>query len=110
VDTLSGTLKVKIGNGEIGSISGSCAGQLLRLVSFDVLLRKLQFDFSDIFGKGFYFDSICSTASLMDGIVHTDALFVDGLAADIAMSGQIDPSLNWDRYGSVGGTSDFSHR
>lgn len=94
VDTLSGTLQVKIGKGEIDSIGGGRAGQLLRLVSFDALLRKLQFDFSDTFGKGFYFDSIRSTASLKDGIMHTDDLLVDGLAADIAMSGQIDLSRN----------------
>ena len=43
-------------------MGGGRAGQLLRLVSFDALLRKLQFDFSDTFGKGFYFDSIRSTA------------------------------------------------
>ena len=71
-------------------MGGGRAGQLLRLVSFDALLRKLQFDFSDTFGKGFYFDSIRSTARLKDGIMHTDNLLIDGPAADIAMSGQID--------------------
>ena len=90
VDTLSGALQVKMGKGEIDSMGGGRAGQLLRLVSFDALLRKLQFDFSDTFGKGFYFDSIRSTAWLKDGIMHTDNLLIDGLAADIAMSGQID--------------------
>ncbi|CAI1126550.1 Uncharacterized protein involved in outer membrane biogenesis [Serratia entomophila] len=90
VNTLSGALQIKMGKGEIDSIGGGRAGQLLRLVSFDALLRKLQFDFSDTFGKGFYFDSIRSTAWLKDGIMHTDNLLVDGLAADIAMSGQID--------------------
>lgn len=90
INSLSGALQVKMGKGEIDSIGGGRAGQLLRLVSFDALLRKLQFDFSDTFGKGFYFDSIRSTAWLKDGIMHTDNLLVDGLAADIAMSGQID--------------------
>ncbi|HBK4605223.1 AsmA2 domain-containing protein YhdP [Serratia marcescens] len=90
VNTLSGALQVKMGKGEIDSMGGGRAGQLLRLVSFDALLRKLQFDFSDTFGKGFYFDSIRSTAWLKDGIMHTDNLLIDGLAADIAMSGQID--------------------
>ncbi|ATA20354.1 uncharacterized protein (TIGR02099 family) [Gibbsiella quercinecans] len=90
IATLSGTLQAALGKGEIEDIGGGRAGQLLRLVSFDALLRKLQFDFSDTFGKGFYFDSIRSTAWLKDGIMHTDNLLVDGLAADIAMSGQID--------------------
>lgn len=90
VDSLSGALQINMGKGEIDSIGGGRAGQLLRLVSFNALLRKLQFDFSDTFGKGFYFDSIRSTAWLKDGIMHTDNLLVDGLAADISMSGQID--------------------
>lgn len=90
VNTLSGALQVKMGKGESDSIGGGRAGQLLRLVSFDALLRKLQLDFSDTFGKGFYFDSIRSTAWLKDGIMHTDNLMINGLAADISMSGQID--------------------
>ncbi|CAI1091676.1 Uncharacterized protein involved in outer membrane biogenesis [Serratia quinivorans] len=90
MSTLSGAMKVNMGKGEIDSMGGGRAGQLLRLVSVDSLLRKLQFDFSDTFGKGFYFDSIRSTAWLKDGIMHTDNLLVDGLAADIAMNGQVD--------------------
>jgi len=88
--TLNGTLKTDLGKGEIVDLGGGRAGQLLRLVSFDALLRKLQLDFSDTFGKGFYFDSIKSTAWIKDGTLHTDDLLVDGLAADIAMSGSVD--------------------
>jgi uncharacterized protein YhdP len=90
IDTLNGTMKIDLGKGEIDNIGGGRAGQLLRLVSFDALLRKLQFDFRDTFGHGFYFDSIRGNISAKDGIMHTDNLFIDGLAADIAMSGQID--------------------
>lgn len=53
--------------------------QLLRLLSFDALLRKLRFDFSDTFNEGFYFDSIRSTAWIKDGVMHTDDTLVDGL-------------------------------
>lgn len=88
--TLNGTMKTDLGKGEIVDLGGGRAGQLLRLVSFDALLRKLQLDFSDTFGKGFYFDSIKSTAWIKDGVVHTDDLLVDGLAADIAMTGSVD--------------------
>ena len=88
--TLNGTLKTDLGKGEIVDLGGGRAGQLLRLVSFDALMRKLQLDFSDTFGKGFYFDSIKSTAWIKEGVVHTDDLLVDGLAADIAMTGSVD--------------------
>ena len=66
------------------------AGQILRLLSFDALLRKLRFDFSDTFNKGFYFDAINGTAWIENGVVRTDNLLVDGLEADIAMQGNMD--------------------
>ena len=90
IPTLNGTLNSTLGKGEIADLGGGRAGQLLRLISFDALLRKLQLDFSDTFGKGFYFDSIKSTIWIKDGVLHTDDLLVDGLAADIAMNGQVD--------------------
>jgi uncharacterized protein YhdP len=52
-------------------------------------LRKLQLDFHDTFGKGFYFDSIKSDAWIKDGVLHTNDLLVDGLAADVAINGSV---------------------
>ncbi len=66
------------------------AGKILRLVSFDALLRKLRFDFSDTFTNSFYFDSINGTAWIENGMMRTDNLLVDGLEADIAMQGNLD--------------------
>ncbi|MGK2959734.1 MAG: AsmA2 domain-containing protein YhdP [Candidatus Malihini olakiniferum] len=88
--SLSGILHTRIDKGDVINVRTGQAGRLLRLVSFDALLRKLQFDFSDTFGKGFYFDSIRSTVWIKDGILHTDDLLVDGLEADIAMKGSVD--------------------
>nr|WP_024966631.1 AsmA2 domain-containing protein YhdP [Pantoea sp. IMH] len=88
-ETLSGVLKTRFGNGHIADVNTGRAGQLLRLVSFDALLRKLRLDFSDTFGQGFYFDSITGTAWIEKGVMRTDNLLVDGLEADIAMQGKI---------------------
>ena len=88
--SLSGVLKTHFGKGQIADVSSGRAGQLLRLVSFDALLRKLRFDFSDTFSEGFWFDSINGTAWIKDGVMQTDNLLVDGLEADIAMQGQLD--------------------
>nr|WP_233148988.1 AsmA2 domain-containing protein YhdP [Shimwellia pseudoproteus] len=90
VSSLSGILKVALGKGVITDLGTGRTGQLLRLVSFDALLRKLRFDFSDTFGSGFYFDSIHSTSWIKDGVMHTDDTLVDGLEADIAMQGSVD--------------------
>ncbi|WP_312042198.1 AsmA2 domain-containing protein YhdP [Erwinia sp.] len=90
VATLSGVLKSHLGAGQIADVNTGRAGQLLRLVSFDALLRKLRLDFSDTFSQGFYFDSINGTAWIEKGVLRTDNLLVDGLEADIAMQGKID--------------------
>ncbi|WP_318388452.1 AsmA2 domain-containing protein YhdP [Enterobacter sp.] len=87
--TLNGILHTRLGKGEIVDVSTGRAGQLLRLLSVDALLRKLRFDFSDTFSEGFYFDSIKSTAWIKDGVLHTDDTLVDGLEADIAMKGSV---------------------
>ncbi|AEW44843.1 hypothetical protein SCc_743 [Serratia symbiotica str. 'Cinara cedri'] len=95
INTISGTLDITIGKGKINSIGGSYIEQLLRLVSVNTLLRKLHFDFSDTIGKGFYFDSIHGLASLQNGILHTNNLLIDGLAADISIIGEIDLAHNY---------------
>ncbi|ALB61343.1 FIG005080: Possible exported protein [Cronobacter condimenti 1330] len=87
--SLSGVLHTRLGKGQIADLGTGHAGQLLRLLSFDALLRKLRFDFSDTFGEGFYYDSIRSTAWIKDGVLHTDDTLVDGLEADIAMKGSV---------------------
>ena len=88
--SLSGVLTTHFGKGQIADVSSGRAGQLLRLVSFDALLRKLRLDFKDTFSEGFWFDSINGTAWIKDGVMQTDNLLVDGLEADIAMQGKLD--------------------
>jgi uncharacterized protein (TIGR02099 family) len=90
INTLNGTVKSRLGRGLLSELGGGRAGQLLRLVSFDALLRKLQLDFSDTFSRDFAFDSIRGTANIKNGVMHTNDLVIDGLAADIAMSGNVD--------------------
>ena len=90
LQTLKGKLHSRLGAGQIADVSTGRAGQLLRLVSVDALLRKLRFDFSDTFGQGFWFDAISGNARIENGIMYTDNLLLDGLEADIAMSGKMD--------------------
>ncbi|MGL5698680.1 MAG: YhdP family protein, partial [Kluyvera sp.] len=89
IASLNGILKAHVGKGQFTDLSTGHAGQLLRLLSVDALLRKLRFDFSDTFSEGFYFDSIRSTSWIKDGVLNTDDTLVDGLEADIAMKGSV---------------------
>ncbi|UDG81282.1 AsmA2 domain-containing protein [Candidatus Profftia lariciata] len=89
INSLNGTLSSTLGKGEIDHAGGGRTGQILRLVSFDALLRKIKLDFSDIFGQGFYYDSIHGNGKFSNGILVIDDLLVDGLSADIVMNGSV---------------------
>lgn len=88
--TLNGKMSMNLGKGAIAHMGGGRAGQLLRLVSFDALLRKLQLDFRDTFSNDFNFDSIKGDAVINQGILTSKNLNIDGLVADIALNGEID--------------------
>ncbi|WP_265504168.1 AsmA2 domain-containing protein YhdP [Providencia rustigianii] len=88
--TLNGKMSAQLGKGEIAHMGGGRAGQLLRLVSFDALLRKLQLDFRDTFSNDFDFDSIKGDATIKNGTLTSKNLYIDGLLADIALNGDID--------------------
>ncbi|HGJ5897609.1 AsmA2 domain-containing protein YhdP [Arsenophonus apicola] len=89
VNSLNGNLSFNLTKGAIAQMGGGGAGQLLRFVSFDALLRKLQLDFSDTFSNDFAFDSIRGRANIKNGILNTDDFSIDGLMADIAIHGKI---------------------
>ena len=90
-DQLNGSLVFDLGKGQLDNAGrGGTARQLLRLVSFDALLRKLQLDFTDIFGKDFYYDSIRGSAKIDNGVLYTKKIVIDGLSADITLAGAID--------------------
>ncbi|WP_340609599.1 AsmA2 domain-containing protein YhdP [Xenorhabdus bharatensis] len=89
IKTLNGRLTGTLGKGTIAKLGAGRAGQLLRLVSFDALLRKLQLDFSDTFSDDFNFDSMRGDAQLKNGVMSTDNFHIDGLEADIDAKGQI---------------------
>lgn len=88
--TLNGDIKSTLGKGRIEEVNVGQAGKLLRLVSFDALLRKLQFDFRDTFSEHFEYDSIKSEITINQGIMNADSVRVDGVIADIAISGKVD--------------------
>lgn len=90
VATLNGKLNMYLGKGVIAEMGGGRAGRLLSLLSFDALMRRLQLDFRDTFNSGFYFDSIRASAVVNSGILQTDDLLIDGLAADVAIRGTVD--------------------
>lgn len=88
--TLGGDATLFLGKGEIVTLSTGRTGQLLRLISFDALLRKLRLDFSDTFAQGFWFDTIKSSAKIKNGVLSTHDLLINSLEANIEMRGKVD--------------------
>lgn len=65
------------------------AGRILGLLSFQALPRRLVLDFSDLFQKGFAFDSLAGSFSIENGDAQTDNLRMEGPAARIEARGRV---------------------
>jgi uncharacterized protein YhdP len=64
--------------------------RLFSLLNLQSLSRRLSLDFEDVYKKGFFYDKITGDVQLKDSKLVTDNLLVDGNAAKINLSGQID--------------------
>ena len=84
---LEGNVALQIGKGRLLNVEAG-AGRLFGLLNITGLRRRLTLDFSDVFAKGFGFDSISGKLRLLDGDAYTDDLVIDGPAARIEVSGR----------------------
>ncbi|HEX4044492.1 MAG TPA: AsmA-like C-terminal region-containing protein, partial [Gammaproteobacteria bacterium] len=92
--SLNGRASLKLGRGrivDIGEASGAKmdVGKMLSIFSLQTIPRRLTFDFSDIFQKGYSFDFIRGDFSLQRGDVFTDNLNFDGPVARVHIDGRI---------------------
>jgi uncharacterized protein YhdP len=86
--TLGGKLHIKLANGQLLEVQPG-AGRVFGLLSINALPRRLLLNFSDVFGKGFAYDSIEGNFTLQDGDAYTRDLTIAGPAAKIHMIGRI---------------------
>ncbi len=87
LETLDGSVKVKIGAGQLSEIKPG-AGRVFGLMSVAALPRRLALDFRDVFGKGFAFDKITGDFQIVDGDSYTCNLSLEGPAAAIGIVGR----------------------
>ena len=85
--TLDGQVKVRIGAGRLEEVKPG-AGRVFGLLSVAALPRRLALDFRDVFGKGFAFDRIKGTFTVIDGNTYTCDLSLESPAADIGIVGR----------------------
>ncbi len=91
---LSGTISFKLGKGRIINLSESTdakmgLGRLLSVFSLQSLPRRLSLDFSDLFEKGYSFDSLKGDFTLRNGNATTQNTAFNGPIAGIAITGRI---------------------
>jgi uncharacterized protein YhdP len=87
VKTLGGTLKIKLEDGQLKDVKPG-AGRVFGLLSLNALPRRLLLNFSDVFAKGFGYDSIEGDFTLQDGDAYTKDLQLKGPAARITIVGR----------------------
>lgn len=98
LDSLNGLVDFKLGKGHLSEVSDKGA-RIFSLFSLDSLLRKLSLDFSDVFGKGLYFDSFTGTLNIDDGVIKTRDTEMDAVAGNMKVRGYTNlmtESLNYD--------------
>lgn len=87
LDRMTGTFELHVVDGRFLDIDPG-SGRLFGLLSLQTLPRRLSFDFTDLFKKGFTFDSIDGVFELELGNAYTNSLLMDGPAARIDISGR----------------------
>lgn len=87
IEKINGELDMQIEKGRFLDIDPS-AGRLFGLLSIQTLPRRLSLDFTDLFNKGFAFDSINGSFNLEQGHAYTNNLELIGPAANISVTGR----------------------
>jgi len=92
--SLSGNASIHLGQGRIVELSQTSGakmdlGRMLSIFSLQTIPRRLNFDFSDVFQKGYSFDLFKGDIKLENGNAFTNDTLFDGPVARVAISGRI---------------------
>jgi len=87
--SLSGDLEFKADKGQFLKAEPGVA-RLLGVMSLQSLPRRVTLDFSDVFGKGFAFDTILAHAHIANGVLSTTDFKMKGVDASVLIEGEVD--------------------
>ncbi|MCP3698173.1 MAG: hypothetical protein GY920_06420, partial [Aliivibrio sp.] len=88
VNTLSGELASRLGEGVITGVKG--AARFLGLFSIDSIIRKMKLDFRDVFDDGMAFNSFTGSGKMREGIFVSNNLTMDAVAGEMVIKGKAD--------------------
>jgi uncharacterized protein (TIGR02099 family) len=86
---LSGFARLDFGKGYLSQISDA-DGRIIALFNLKSILRKLTFDFKDVYKKGFFYESMGGTVEIDNGILSTYDTSIKGNVADVLLFGTTD--------------------
>lgn len=94
IASLSGSASIEIGKGRIVGLSQANdakmdLGRMLNLFSLQSIPRRLSLDFSDVFSKGYAFDSVKADFNFNHGNANTTNMRFDGPLARVEIRGKI---------------------
>jgi uncharacterized protein (TIGR02099 family) len=89
LSNLDGHLSLKMSKGQFLKVDPG-AGKLLSVMNLQSLPKRIALDFTDVFSKGFEFDDIEGVAQINQGMLRTSDFKINGSAAKVTMSGQVD--------------------
>jgi len=87
--SFNGGMQIALGKGYLSEISDE-KGRLFSLFNLNSLVRKLTFDFKDVYKKGFFFESINGSFSIENGDITTQNTRIKGNVADVKLYGGAD--------------------
>jgi uncharacterized protein YhdP len=88
-NSLTGNTSVEFGSGVITDIDPGAGGRFLGLFNLLHLPKRLSLDFTEVYEKGFVFDSIKGTYVFGGGDAITQDTEISASAADLTMMGRI---------------------
>jgi uncharacterized protein (TIGR02099 family) len=81
----NGTSKIELSDGYLAEVPDQA--RAFSILSLQSLVRKLKFDFRDIFSDGMFYDSIKGDFEIKHGLIYTDNTFMKGAAGDLSIKG-----------------------
>ena len=86
---LNGFVRGSLGKGSLLGIEPG-VGRILGVFDLSEWRRRLELDFSDMFGKGLAFNQVNGSFHLFSGVAQTQDLVIDGVSAKIKVVGKVD--------------------
>ncbi|SEK95436.1 TIGR02099 family protein [Colwellia chukchiensis] len=84
--TFNGELAAAFDDGYLADVDDKGV-RILSLLSLQSLVRKLSFDFRDIFSDGMFYRELTGSFTVKDGVAYTDNVLMKGTAGDLSIVG-----------------------